>query len=215
MKNIWICGPGVELEGIATFSEAGKGTVIFAHGSGSSRFSPRNRQTAAALGARGLNTLLFDLLSPQEATSRENIFNIPLLASRLQLAARWVRKQEESSHAPYGFLGASTGAGAALWAAAELGQEVSAVVSRGGRPDLAAPRLPEVAAPTLLIVGGQDTAVLALNRRALSGLRNGELQVIPGAGHLFEEEGALTQVEELAAFWFLGHFQAKGAARAA
>jgi predicted phosphoribosyltransferase/dienelactone hydrolase len=188
-----------------------KGTVIFAHGSGSSRFSPRNQQVAKALQAEGLATLLFDLLTPEEAGRRQNIFDIPLLGSRLLLATRWLTKQNLPG--PVGFFGASTGGGAALWAAAEIGSTVAAVVSRGGRPDLAGERLKDLVVPTLLIVGGRDGPVIQLNRQVLPLLKNAKLEIIPGATHLFEEPGAMEQVESLAAEWFLDHFE--GGRRAA
>ncbi len=185
------------------------GVVAFAHGSGSSRSSPRNIHVARVLNASGLATLLFDLLTPEEARDRENVFDIPLLAQRLGAATRWLRQQEETSALPLGYFGASTGAAAALWAAAERDADVRAVVSRGGRPDLAAPRLPLVRAATLLIVGGADEVVLELNRAALAELRSREreLAVVPGATHLFEEPGALDEVAKLARYWLLSHLR--------
>jgi len=203
----------VELGGILSIPENPKGLVIFAHGSGSSRFSPRNQEVARTLNTAGLGTLLFDLLTPEESGDRGNVFNIPLLGQRLLLATRWVDRQEEIAALPIGFFGASTGGGAALWAAAELGSKVSAVVSRGGRPDLTGPRLKEVTAPTLLLVGGRDEPVIQMNRMALAELRNGDLKIIPGATHLFEEPGTMIQVEREATGWFLAHF-AKGGGRA-
>ena len=178
--------------------------VAFAHGSGSSRRSPRNRQVAAALNDAGLATLLFDLLTEHEALDRANVFDIALLGSRLSAAADWLRSQPEAAELPLGYFGASTGAAAALWAAVEPdGGRVGAIVSRGGRPDLAGDRLPLVQAPTLLIVGGDDRDVLALNRQARARIRcESDLIVIPGAGHLFEEPGALEHVAVLAAAWF-------------
>lgn len=214
-RSVWIPGPGLELEGLFSPAEAGRGIVIFAHGSGSSRLSPRNLRTAQALAARGLGTLLLDLLTHRESLHRANVFDIPLLAERLLLATRWVLSQEEYASSPLGFFGASTGAAAALAAAAELGSRVRAVVSRGGRPDLAGPLLGDVSAPTLLLVGGNDPAVLSLNRQALRELRHGELQVIPGASHLFEEEGTMALVEEYAAFWFQRHFAPREGSRVA
>ncbi|TYO91520.1 erythromycin esterase-like protein [Oceanicella actignis] len=183
-----------------------RGVVIFAHGSGSSRFSPRNRAVAEHLNRLGFATLLLDLLTPAEAEDRRNVFDIPLLAERLLEAELRVAAEPGMAELPLGLFGASTGAGAALLAAAELGERVSAVVSRGGRPDLAGPRLAEVTAPTLLIVGGNDPQTLALNRRALAELRCEKLlRIIPGAGHVFEEPGALEQVAQLAGAWFQHH----------
>lgn len=195
---------GLTLRGLLAMPSNSKGIVIFAHGSGSSRFSPRNQQVARALQAEGLATLLFDLLTPEEAGSRQNIFDIPLLGSRLLLAARWVKR--ENIAGPVGFFGASTGGGAALWAAAEIGTSVAAVVSRGGRPDLAGERLKDLVTPTLLIVGARDTPVIRLNRQVMPFLKNAKLELVPGANHLFEEPGALEQVERLATEWFLEHF---------
>jgi len=182
-----------------------RGTVVFAHGSGSSRLSPRNQAVAGALEREGFATLLFDLLTPEEALDRRNVFDIALLARRLEEATRWLRT-ELPEEKPLGFFGASTGAAAALLAAADLGEAVSAVVSRGGRPDLAPAALPRVTAPTLLIVGSRDTDVLELNRSALGLMRsNARLEVIEGATHLFEEVGALERVADLASDWFKAH----------
>ncbi|HSL65288.1 MAG TPA: alpha/beta family hydrolase [Gaiellaceae bacterium] len=182
------------------------GVVAFAHGSGSGRLSPRNLQVARALNDARLGTLLFDLLTPEEADDRRNVFDVPLLAGRLSAAVEWLRWQPEAHHVPVGLFGASTGAAAALWAAADLREAIRAVVSRGGRPDLAGARLGEVAAPTLLIVGSRDDVVLELNRGALRELRcPASLEVVPGATHLFEERGALEQVADLAAAWFVDH----------
>lgn len=194
---------------------AGKaaGIVLFAHGSGSSRFSPRNAAVAAELRRAGFATLLFDLLSEAEAADRANVFDIALLAERLVLATRWAQSAAPTQGLAIGYFGASTGAAAALVAAARIGREVAAVVSRGGRPDLAGGALPHVAAPTLLIVGGADLEVLALNRAALARLRcMAELAIVPGATHLFEEEGALEEVAELACSWFRRHLAATGEA---
>jgi pimeloyl-ACP methyl ester carboxylesterase len=187
--------------------EGARGLVLFAHGSGSSSRSPRNRYVAGALNEAGLGTLLFDLLTPEEEADRANVFDVELLASRLLLATERVRESPDTAELPLGYFGASTGAAAALWAAAEPGSGVAAVVSRGGRPDLAAPRLAAVRAPTLLIVGGRDELVLELNRQAQREL-GGEtrLEVVPGATHLFEEPGALDRVADLAAEWFARHF---------
>jgi putative phosphoribosyl transferase len=199
-------GP-VVLPGTVAIPTASAGTVIFAHGSGSSRHSPRNVQVAQTLNASGLGTLLFDLLTPDEASDRANVFDIPLLAERLEAATAWLSDVDELNRA-VGYFGASTGAAAALWAAAGLGPAISAVVSRGGRPDLAGPRLDRVSSPTLLIVGGEDREVLELNRQAQRRLR-GEtrLEVIPGATHLFEEPGALEEVARLAVEWFGVHLR--------
>ena len=194
------------LPGTLAVPAAPVGVVAFAHGSGSGRLSPRNAQVARALNDARLGTLLFDLLAPEEAADRRNVFDVPLLAGRLTAAFEWLRRQPEARDLPVGLFGASTGAAAALWSAAELGHEVGAVVSRGGRPDLAGPRLREVTAPTLLVVGGLDEVVLELNRRSLRELSGpAELRVVPGATHLFEEPGALEQVAALATDWFVAH----------
>jgi predicted phosphoribosyltransferase/dienelactone hydrolase len=180
------------------------GAVLFAHGSGSSRHSPRNRCVAAVLQCAGLATLLLDLLTPAEERNRSNVFDVPVLAGRLADAMRWLASVPEVGAVPIGFFGASTGAAAALRAAAQPDCAVAAVVSRGGRPDLAGPLLPAVTAPTLLIVGDRDTAVIELNRMAQADLRcENELVLVPGATHLFEEEGALDAVASLACDWFL------------
>lgn len=180
--------------------------ILFAHGSGSSRHSPRNRQVAQVLHGCDLATLRFDLLTEDEADARSNVLDIPLLAGRLLQALEWQRGQPSLSALPCGLFGASTGAAAALAAAAEEATAVYAVVSRGGRPDLAGAALPRVVAPTLLVVGGNDPEVLRLNRAALSALRcECELAVIPGATHLFEEPGTLEAAARLAADWFVAH----------
>ena len=195
------------LPGHLTVPANALGLVIFAHGSGSSRHSPRNVSVARELRDAGLGTLLFDLLTPDEAFDRANVFDIPLLARRLSLATTWLRSENEGRTRPIGYFGASTGAAAALWAGAEPDAPVSVVVSRGGRPDLAAPRLEDVRAPTLLIVGGDDHAVLDLNRQAAASLRcERHIEIVPGATHLFEEPGALESVSTLARAWFVGHF---------
>jgi putative phosphoribosyl transferase len=192
------------LPGILRFPRGGQGIVLFAHGSGSGRYSPRNQFVARALNEGGLATLLLDLLDEEEAEDRGKVFDIELLANRLQGAADWLAEQSEAERLRAGYFGASTGAAAALWAAAERGADIGAVVSRGGRPDLAGPRLAEVTAPALLIVGGHDTAVLDLNRSALAHLRcEKELAVVPGATHLFEEPGTLAEAAALARDWFL------------
>jgi putative phosphoribosyl transferase len=191
------------------------GIVVFAHGSGSSRFSPRNRAVALALNRGGLGTLLFDLLMPQEELDRSNVFDIRLLTQRLMGATRWLQEQPEAKDLPVGYFGASTGAAAALVAAAELAEEIGAVVSRGGRPDLAGPRLADVRAPTLLIVGGHDEAVLEMNRSAQALLHcPNDLAIVVGATHLFEEPGALDQVATLAVAWFTRHLAASDPALA-
>jgi putative phosphoribosyl transferase len=193
----------VELQGHLTVPSRAIGVVVFAHGSGSSRRSPRNRQVAQVLNWAGFATLLFDLLTPDEGSCRGNVFDIPLLASRLVAATRWLRCEPGLERLPVGWFGASTGAAAALWAACEPDAVVAAVVSRGGRPDLAGRHLAGVRAPTLLIVGSLDTDVLGLNRQALSQLHcRSHLTLIPGATHLFEEPGALEVVAQVALAWF-------------
>jgi putative phosphoribosyl transferase len=193
---------GVRFAGDLSTPASPSGLVLFAHGSGSSRLSPRNRAVANALNKAGLATVLFDLLDEREASRRELVFDVPLLARRLALVTRWATSHPQLQSLPIGYFGASTGAAAALRAAAELGEQVAAVVSRGGRPDLAGDCLSSVLAPTLLIVGGRDTEVLELNRRAAAQLRcPHDLAVVDGAGHLFEEPGALERVGELAIAW--------------
>ena len=188
---------------LAVPSEA-NGIVLFAHGSGSGRFSPRNVQVAETLNDAGLATLLFDLLTEEESADRANVFDVPLLAHRLLAAKAWVEGRPDLCDLPVGYFGASTGAAAALSAAA--GDGVAAVVSRGGRPDLAQRRLADVRAPTLLIVGGNDEVVLELNRDSLAQLTcEAELHVVEGATHLFEEPGALEEVALLARGWFVQH----------
>ncbi|MEV5573922.1 dienelactone hydrolase family protein [Spirillospora sp. NPDC052269] len=198
-------GP-VRLAGRLTVPEAPCGFVMFAHGSGSSRHSPRNRFVATVLNQAGLGTLLFDLLTKQEEADRANVFDIELLARRLVDTTVWLRDRPEMRGLRVGYFGASTGAAAALWAAAEPDAGVAAVVSRGGRPDLATARLPRVTAPTLLIIGGRDEVVLELNQQAQSLLRcENRLAVVPDATHLFEESGALETVAGLAREWFIDH----------
>lgn len=197
------------LEGDLAIPNNAAGLVIFAHGSGSSRHSPRNIQVAEALQGRGLGTLLFDLLTHEEEhydiNSGRYRFDIPLLGRRLVDVADFM-KVNQAKKLNIGYFGASTGAAAALFAAAERPEPVKAIVSRGGRPDLAGSDLPKVAAPTLLIVGGHDTAVIALNREAKARMKAvTELVIIPGATHLFEEPGALDEVARLAGDWFLKH----------
>ena len=198
-------GP-VRLAGHLTIPEGAAGLVVFAHGSGSSRHSPRNRFVAGVLNDAGLGTLLFDLLTVQEEYDRANVFDIELLARRLVDVTGWLRAQPGVRGLPVGYFGASTGAAAALWAAAEPDVDVAAVVSRGGRPDLAGPKLAAVTAPTLLIVGGDDYVVVDLNRGAQERLRcESRLAIVPGATHLFEEPGTLQQAAELARDWFVDH----------
>lgn len=193
------------LEGFLGTCAMPKGLVVFAHGSGSGRHSPRNNYVAAGLREQGLATLLIDLLRPEEEANRANVFDIPLLASRLLEATWWARKQASLAQLPIAYFGASTGGGAALVAASQ-DNEIAAVVSRGGRPDLAGAALAAVRAPTLLIVGGLDTQVIELNQEALAQLNcTKELVIVPGATHLFEEPGTLDQVLELAASWFVRH----------
>jgi putative phosphoribosyl transferase len=193
----------VELPGELTVPGSARTVVVFAHGSGSSRRSTRNRFVARELNRAGLATLLFDLLTPGEAEDRANTFDIPLLAGRLGAAVRWLRGEPATAGLDVGCFGASTGAAAALWTAAEPDARIAAVVSRGGRPDLAEPRLHRVTAPTLLIVGGHDPAVVDLNRQARARLRcPSELAIVPGATHLFEEPGTLLAVADLARDWF-------------
>jgi putative phosphoribosyl transferase len=202
-----IAGP-VRLRGHLTVPERPIGMVIFAHGSGSSSRSPRNQFVAGELNTGGLGTLLFDLLTPEEELDRANVFDIDLLAQRLTEATRWLRQEPGPGDLPIGYFGASTGAAAALWAAGQPGAGVAAVVSRGGRVDLAGPRLSEVRAPTLLIVGEDDPVVLDLNRQAQARLRGeNHLAVVPGATHLFEEPGTLEMVANLARDWFAGHLK--------
>lgn len=194
---------GVPLAGDLALPEGAGAVVMFAHGSGSSRHSPRNRMVAEALNRAGLGTLLFDLLTPVEEADRTNVFDIATLAQRLADATDWLRAQVS---VPIGYFGASTGAAAALRAAASPDSRVGAVVSRGGRPDLAGPGLADVRAPTLLIVGGDDSLVLDLNQQAQAQLRcENQLEIIPGATHLFEEPGALDEVAGLARDWFSRH----------
>jgi putative phosphoribosyl transferase len=198
-------GEGIQTAGDLAVPDTARGLVVFAHGSGSSRLSPRNRQVAAALHERSLATLLLDLLTEEEERDRANVFDVELLAARLMAATRWAQQEESLATLAVSYFGASTGAAAALWAAAELGPQISAVVSRGGRPDLAGDRLPAVTAPTLLIVGERDELVLGLNQEAQRRLRaRSELAIVPGATHLFEEPGALEQVAALAADWLSG-----------
>jgi putative phosphoribosyl transferase len=204
-----VCIPPHELDGTVRLPSAARGLVVFVHGSGSSRFSPRNVAVAAALNQAGFATLLFDLLTAVEEADRRKVFDIRLLADRLLDAIQWVEQDPELSTLPLGLFGASTGAAAALVAAARMGEQVGAVVSRGGRPDLAAAALDAVHSPTLLVVGGRDDVVIQLNEQALLSLQGPKaLWIVPGATHLFPEPGALDEVIERAAMWFsayLGH----------
>ncbi len=207
-REVTIGLEGATLEGTLVIPQNAGGLVLFAHGSGSSRHSPRNRYVAEVLQAHGIATLLFDLLTRKEESideySGELRFDIPFLAKRLIGATRWVLKSPDVKNLKVGYFGASTGAGAALIAAAELPDVVSAVVSRGGRPDLAEDALLSVQAPTLLIVGGDDEPVISMNRAALAKLKcpDKKLVIVPGATHLFEEPGTLEEVARIAAEWF-------------
>ena len=208
-QAVTVSAGAVTLQGDLGLPPGAKGAVLFAHGSGSGRFSPRNRFVAQTLQRRGLATLLLDLLEAREADDRRKIFDIDLLADRLLNAAAWLRSQPATAALPLGYFGASTGAGAALQAAARMPEAVAAVVSRGGRPDLAAPHLAQVSAPTLLIVGGHDGPIIELNREALAQLTcPKELIIVPGATHLFEEPGTLEQVADHAGNWFERHLSA-------
>ena len=206
----------VTLEGNLSLPDGAQGVVLFAHGSGSSRHSPRNRYVAAVLQQAGLATLLVDLLTPEEEavdlrTARLR-FDIGLLAERLVGATEWLARQPETQNLRVGYFGASTGGGAALVAAAQRPHRVDAVVSRGGRPDLAGAALPHVRAPTLLLVGGRDYPVIEMNEAALEQLRTEKrLEIVPGATHLFEEPGALEEVARLARDWFVRHLTGAGA----
>lgn len=201
------------LKGFLAVPASANGIVVFAHGSGSSRLSPRNTQVARAFNQAGLATLLFDLLLPDEASDRHKVFDIPLLAGRLEEALDWIEEEETTTDLAVGLFGASTGAAAALTAAARRSELVSAVVSRGGRPDLAADALANVLAPTLLIVGERDEIVIDLNRRAMAQLTcPTRLEIVPGATHLFEEPGTLDRVVTLATSWFVQYLD-KGSER--
>ena len=209
-KDVW-------LDGDLTLPTAAAGFVVFAHGSGSSRHSPRNRAVAAGLGSRGMGTLLMDLLTSDEeavdARTRHLRFDIGLLAGRLEQAAAWLQAQPHTGPLPIGYFGASTGAAAALVAAARRPTGVAAVVSRGGRPDLAGDDLSMVRVPTLFIVGGRDDVVLRLNRDAAGRMPTpARLEIVPGATHLFEEPGALDEVTRLAGDWFAPHLGGSGTA---
>jgi putative phosphoribosyl transferase len=201
----------VTLEGILGLSVDPRGIVVFAHGSGSGRFSPRNNFVARQLQRDGFATLLLDLLTEVEADDRRNVFDINLLADRLLLAKGWLEAEPRAQHLKIGYFGASTGAGAALQAAAREPSNIKAVVSRGGRPDLAEPYLPSVTAPTLLIVGGHDEPVIEMNQAAYDLLTcEKKLIIVPGATHLFEEPRTLEQVAEHAGRWFQRYLQQIG-----
>jgi len=205
---ITIPAGGVTLEGDLVIPPKARAVVVFAHGSGSSRHSPRNRYVAGVLQEAGIGTLLFDLLTRDEDTLYENRFDIDLLTERLKTATLWLGKQPQAAGFALGYFGASTGTASALRAAADLGPAISAVVSRGGRPDLAEQALPRIHAPVLLIVGGNDSVVIDLNRRAYAMIGSEKhLAIIPGATHLFEERGALEEAARLAAEWFKRHLQ--------
>jgi putative phosphoribosyl transferase len=207
-RDLAIPAAETELPGRVVVPQDARGIVLFAHGSGSGRLSPRNRRVAAVLEEAGLATLLFDLLTEDEAQQRAKVFDIELLGRRLAGATEWLSSDDDLGSLRVGYFGASTGAAAALQAAAALGERIFAVVSRGGRPDLAGTALPRVQAPTLLIVGGSDHVVLDLNREAQRHLRcENELVVIPGATHLFEEPGALEAVADSARDWFVRHLR--------
>jgi dienelactone hydrolase len=197
----------IALKGLLAIPKNATTIVVFAHGSGSGRHSPRNQFVARAFAEEGLATLLLDLLTPQEESidieTREYRFDIPLLAKRLSGATSWLEKNKTTHHLKVAYFGSSTGAAAALIAASQLDNKIAAVVSRGGRPDLAAASLPHVQAPTLLIVGGRDAGVIELNKEALELLPGTKkLEIVPGATHLFEEPGTLEEVARLAAAWF-------------
>ena len=203
-REVMISAGAKVMRGTLALPGGAAAAVIFAHGSGSSRFSVRNQYVARVLSEAGLATLLVDLLDEQEANDRGRVFDIPLLAGRLRCAARWLTTQPETSLMRLGYFGASTGAGAALLAAGHEPASVGAVVSRGGRPDLARDVLPQVTAPTLLIVGGNDEVVIELNREAYNLMEcPRRLDVVPGASHLFSEPGTLEEVARLARDWFL------------
>ncbi|WP_280150914.1 alpha/beta fold hydrolase [Piscinibacter sp. XHJ-5] len=194
------------LQGLLGVPAQARGIVLFAHGSGSGRLSPRNQRVATALRRAGIATLLLDLLTEDEENDRANVFDIELLAQRLGEATDWVHLNADTALLPLGYFGASTGAGAALMAAAQPRHRPAAIVSRGGRPDLAGDALEEVRAPTLLIVGSHDPQVLELNRRAMARMRSEKvLSIVPGATHLFEEPGTLDEVTRLATAWFHQH----------
>jgi len=202
-RTVEIQSGKARLGGILGLPEGARGVVAFAHGSGSGRFSPRNQYVARVLREGGIGTLLMDLLEEWESDDRSKVFDIPLLAERLIGATAWLREDSETRDLAIGYFGASTGAAAALEAAAKSDLPISAIVSRGGRPDLAMEYLPQVKAPTLLIVGGDDQPVISMNREAFERLTcEKEMVIVPGASHLFEEPGALEEVARLAREWF-------------
>ena len=208
-QQVSIPAGGVTLEGSLVLPPAARAAVIFAHGSGSSRLSPRNRFVAGVLQEAGIGTLLFDLLTRDEDTVYENRFDIELLTDRLKSATIWLQKQPQTKGFSLGYFGASTGTASALRAAADLGRQIGAVVSRGGRPDMAYEALSRVKAPVLLIVGGNDSLVIELNRSAYDKIAaEKRIEIVPGATHLFEEHGALEEVSRLAADWFKLHLLA-------
>jgi putative phosphoribosyl transferase len=214
MNEVRIPASRATLNGNLSIPENATALVLFVHGSGSSRHSPRNQFVARTLNNAGLGTLLFDLLTPEEeaidARTAELRFNIKLLAKRLVHATNWAKEQQQTRDLHVGYFGSSTGGGAALVAAAEGPQDVGAVVSRGGRPDLAGEALPKVQVPTLLIVGGDDDIVIELNEQARDRMRcEVKLEIVPGATHLFEEPGAPERVAQLASDWFVDHIGAK------
>jgi len=205
-QTVTIKNENAMLDGFLGLSFTDSGIVLFAHGSGSGRFSPRNRFVAQHLQQGGIATLLIDLLMPDEGEDRRNVFDIDLLADRVLMASAWLREDSRTKQLPLGYFGASTGAAAALQAAARASFPVGAIVSRGGRPDLAERYLAEVTAPTLLLVGGEDQPVIEMNRHAYRLLRcPKQLTIIPGATHLFEEPGTLEKVAEQALSWFQQH----------
>ncbi len=211
-SEITIEAGDVILEGTLGLPKQAHSVVLFAHGSGSSRHSPRNRYVAQTLQSNGIGTLLFDLLTRDEELFADQAgelrFNIPFLAARLRGATEWLIRRPDMGHTKIGYFGASTGAAASLVAAADLRDKVAAIVSRGGRPDLAGSALSSVRAPTLLIVGGDDTPVIRMNQDGLAKLRcERKLVIVPGATHLFEEPGTLETVARLAAEWFEKHFE--------
>ena len=208
MNEVQIPAGRATLDGNLTIADGASALVLFVHGSGSSRLSPRNQFVARTLNNSGLATLLFDLLTPEEelvdTRTAELRFDIDLLAERLVYATKWARQQEQTRGLRIGYFGSSTGGGAALVAAAESPQDVGAIVSRGGRPDLAGEALPKVEAPTLLIVGGEDHVVIEMNEEARAQMRcEVRIEIVPGATHLFEEPGALERVAQLASDWFV------------
>lgn len=214
-RLVWVSAGPVTLDGSLAIPEGAQGIVLFAHGSGSSRHSPRNRHVAQVLRQAGLATLLLDLLTAEEesqdAFTGQYRFDIELLAERLAGATDWLTQNPETRALPIGYFGASTGAAAALVAAAARPHVVKAIVSRGGRPDLAGPALPQVKAPTLLIVGGHDFPVIEMNQEAIAQLTTeAELIIVPGATHLFEEPGTLDEVARLAATFFQRHLAGAG-----